>query len=458
MSFKHTEKYLNSRREKFFNKCEELGITKNINIIGEYLNSHEHILCECKTCKHTWNATPTGLLSGKSCPFCSIEKRRKKQTKTNKKFLAECKNKGILNKIEILDDYINAKTKIKCYCKIHNYEWEIIPDSLLNGCGCPICGIEETAKKRTLTNEQYDKKLEESNKNFIRIGDYITAKTKILFKCKDCNNVFETTPDAVLRKNYSCPICGEKDSFNNRLMYNIGLDLELKNLKKEFMPAWAKPYRYDIYFTIKEKEFIVEMDGGFHKRPHPKSKKSLKEIQDIDKLKNKLAQQHNIEIIRIDCDTCSHEKIIENIKNSRLNQLLDLSLIDWNKCIKNAEKNGAKKICNYYKNQKENLSTNELGKIFNKDRHMVLKYLRLGNQLGWCVYPKISRKIIAMNGYKEILGIFSSSTLCMKYFFSNLNIQLNPHEINAVANGRRKTYRGFIFIAKNFDNENQKFL
>ena len=42
------------------------------------------------------------------------------------------KNKNAEN-IEILGEYENNKTKIKCRCKIDEYEWSATPHSLLDG-------------------------------------------------------------------------------------------------------------------------------------------------------------------------------------------------------------------------------------------------------------------------------------------------------------------------------------
>ena len=48
------------------------------------------------------------------------------------------KNENAEN-IEILGEYINSRTKIKCKCKIDGYEWEATPNNLLNGTGCHKC-------------------------------------------------------------------------------------------------------------------------------------------------------------------------------------------------------------------------------------------------------------------------------------------------------------------------------
>ena len=55
--------------------------------------------------------------------------------------------------IEILGEFINTKTRIKCRCLIDNYIWETMPQTLLKGHGCPKC----KASKGEKTIEKYCK-------------------------------------------------------------------------------------------------------------------------------------------------------------------------------------------------------------------------------------------------------------------------------------------------------------
>lgn len=107
-------------------------VNPNIIIIGEYINSRTNIECECAICGKRWWANPRGLLCGKGCSACAgLEKYT---TKTFKEKL-----KIINSNIEIIGEYINNKTKIKCKCLIDGYEWYTKPNSLLMGHGCPKC-------------------------------------------------------------------------------------------------------------------------------------------------------------------------------------------------------------------------------------------------------------------------------------------------------------------------------
>ena len=108
---------------------------KNPNIIPleEYIDAHTKIKCKCLTHNYIWKALPYVLLQGTGCSKCGKDK----VTKSHEQFVLELKN--IYPNILILDTYINSYTKIKCKCLIHNYEWKAIPNNLLQGYGCVFC-------------------------------------------------------------------------------------------------------------------------------------------------------------------------------------------------------------------------------------------------------------------------------------------------------------------------------
>lgn len=84
------------------------------------------------------------------------------------------------------------------------------------------------------------------------------------------------------------------------------------------------------------KKFIVEIDGGFHINNTTFS--TAQEIQERDKTKDMLASKNNINIIRINAYKSNGEYLSNQITQSNLSSLFDLSKIDWNICEINAEK------------------------------------------------------------------------------------------------------------------------
>lgn len=109
--------------------------------------------------------------------------------------------------IEVIGQYINAKTPILHHCLIDDNEWYVAPDNILHGRGCPICGRLKTICGTTKTHEQYIIDVERINQNIEVIGKYKTAHTKILHKCKIDGYEWMVTPNDILN-GYGCPLCG----------------------------------------------------------------------------------------------------------------------------------------------------------------------------------------------------------------------------------------------------------
>lgn len=50
---------------------EMKNINSNIDILGEYSNNRNKILCSCKVCGNKWESVPSRLLIGQGCPSCA---------------------------------------------------------------------------------------------------------------------------------------------------------------------------------------------------------------------------------------------------------------------------------------------------------------------------------------------------------------------------------------------------
>ena len=125
--------------------------------------------------------------------------------KTHEEFVEEI---GLINpNIEIKSNYINTNTKILCKCKIDDYEWEVVPSSLLRGTKCPKCALLKRVSIRTKTHEQFTKEMHEIHPNIEVLGEYSNASTKILCRCKIDGYEWYPTPYNLL-SNKGCPKCG----------------------------------------------------------------------------------------------------------------------------------------------------------------------------------------------------------------------------------------------------------
>ena len=114
----------------------------------DYVTSATKMLVSCSVCGNEWEATPSSLLGGEGCPLCGREKTRKALLKPKEEFIQELRM--INPSIEVLGDYVDTKTKITVMHTTCGFVWDVVPNSLLCGHGCPRCiesiGEIETAK------------------------------------------------------------------------------------------------------------------------------------------------------------------------------------------------------------------------------------------------------------------------------------------------------------------------
>lgn len=166
------------------------------------------------TCRETAIRPPSFLKRG----CVNIGKQR-----THEEFvdLLSEKNKNI----EVISRYTKAREKILVRCKICKNEWNVTPDSLLSGSGCPKCYYNKLSKIKTKTHEEFFNEMKNINPNIEVIGKYINARTKIKVMCKKDKHMWESTPDNLLN-GCGCPKCAGK-TITTKIFVE-----EMKNINK----------------------------------------------------------------------------------------------------------------------------------------------------------------------------------------------------------------------------------
>lgn len=211
------------------------------------------------------------------------------------------------------------------------------------------------------------------------------SSKKVYLKCPDCQRKSDRkiSISNLYRDKGFCCSCSDKISFPNKFAFEMLKQLEVQNVEREYMPDWVKPNRFDFYFEYNNNKYILEMDGGLGhgKNLYKSSKKDIEGLE-RDKLKDKLAEEHEITVIRIDCEPSTVEHIKESIYDSVLNDIFDLQKVDWNECERNARTNQIKKICLEYDNDLFT-SMNELSKKYSLNENTIIKYWKIGKNLGW---------------------------------------------------------------------------
>jgi DNA-directed RNA polymerase subunit RPC12/RpoP/predicted RNA-binding Zn-ribbon protein involved in translation (DUF1610 family) len=388
------------------------------------------------------------------------------------------KNIELISKI-----YKGSNKKLKWLCKNNKCEkynkefiktWHTVQQNHV----CPNCGIIKGKEVRKippkakslldiyfeLCNKYWDYK--RNNKTPDQY--YSKSNQSVYWKCNECGYQIpnKLNINNVVKHGVSCPKCSDGISYPEKLMFNILLQLNIK-FKKGKIFNWSKNIKYKneklcgnkIYdFWIESRNCIIETHGNHHYKNMKwknKKTKSLKEEQENDNLKERLAKKNGIKhYIIIDCYKSELEYIKNNILNSTLNNLFDLNQIDWEEVHKNSCKSKVKEICNLWSMGIKNI--NELNKITGLGNWAIRNYLKKGSEINWCDYNskkemekngrqtgKRNRKpIIQLNIKGEYINKYKSMTEAAKLL--NLNIS----NISKVCNKQRASTMGFIFMFK----------
>jgi len=245
---------------------------------------------------------------------------------------------------------------------------------------------------------------------------------KIPMKCPDCGHEKEMLIANLIRSGFGCPKCSDGVSYPNKFMFNILKQIQNLNIIEYFETEktfdWLiyefknkiRKGKLDFYFEINGRSYGVEMDGGWHRKDNGLSGQTKEESQYIDDEKDRLCEEYDVEVIRIDCIKSELEWIKNNILNSELSLLLNLNKnnIHWLKCHEYACKNLVKLVCTLWNNGIRNIS--EIAKESKFGRLAIRGYLKQGTELGWCDYDANEEKI---NNYSSVSERFSVKVICL---------------------------------------------
>jgi len=152
--------------------------------------------------------------------------------KTHEEFINEMKIKN--PNIKIMNQYINAQTKVKCQCKLDNYEWNAVPNLLLSGHGCPKCGQNKLRNLFVKNLNDFINELKLINPNILIIGEYINANTKIKCKCLIDGYEWSAKPSHLL-DNHECPQCAIKKRSEIRTFTNLDFLSKVKQVNQDII-------------------------------------------------------------------------------------------------------------------------------------------------------------------------------------------------------------------------------
>lgn len=358
---------------------------------SNYINSKEKMRYKClihpdKELYITYN----GLQKGNGCKFCASEKGLFHFKKTHNEFIQELKQKN--PNITVLDKYINSSSKIKVKCNLDGHIWTVLPTNLLktnNPTGCPVCAGKSV--------ELGINSIVDTHPNIAKLFVNQDLATKVSygsekeadFLCPVCNLVSTKIIKSVTKQGFKCNFCSPNISFPERFISSLLNYLNIP-FKARTKIDWSLNKEYDIY--IQRDSIIIEMHGSQHYIEKINSNwRSLKEEQENDNLKKELAYQNNIKnYIVIDSRISEADFIKNNILNSKLSELYDLTNVNWQTIEEWSATSLIKKSCELWNS---NITIVDISKKLDLHPDTIRSYLKNGTKLGLCYYnPSIDGK------------------------------------------------------------------
>lgn len=339
------------------------------------------------------------------------------------------------------------KKHYKCKCLIDGYEYICRESEIKEGKRCPKCvgkvlivGYNDLATTdpdimQFLLNK-------EDGHRYTRCSHkYIWAV------CPSCGHrKYVRIETLVLSGGLSCPRCSDGLSYPNKFAYNVfeQLDGQYKEYQSEYSPDWLGQMRYDNYIVLKNGEqIIVEMDGGFHCNEYGKF------AAQNDKVKDALAEEHGINVIRIDCFYNKITQRFEIVKNGLVNNLskyFDLSCVDWNLANEAGISNKLIGAINYY-NEHSFVTNQQIADLFRVNVATIRHYLTVGEELGLCKYVrhdpnrcKTSIPLVLYDSNNNFVGAFISARHMEEVMMDK---GFNKISINECSR-KGKLYKGYV--------------
>lgn len=400
-------------------------------VLGRYVNSKTKIKILHTKCGNEYDVEPNSFLKGHGCSFCFGN-----NIKTQEQFKSEVFN-IVGNEYVVLSEYINSHTDIQMLHKTCKHKFYINPSSFLHSNDrCPYCSKNNIRiligiNDMHTTNPFLSSLLKDQS-----LGYKYTEKSgkKVDWVCPQCGEIIKNKSIIKINeRGLSCPRCSDGISYPNRLMYSVLNNLHI-DFKTEKYFKWCKYHlnnkiiqgKYDFYFNYNDKEYVVEMDGAWHFKNNNISGQTKEESNQIDIEKDRLAIEHNIYPIRINCEKSELEYIKNEILKSDLKNIFDLSKIDWEECQIQSLSSLRLQACELWE---KHHSTKIISEIMKKHQTTINRWLKSCAEVGLCNY----------------IPVFKKSVICIETnaFFDSMNnaskeYNIHPHIIAWNCNNKNK--------------------
>lgn len=260
---------------------------------------------------------------------------------------------------------------------VYHKEHMISESNLKHGAGCVVCSKNGFVVPTINSMYVLTPFVEQFLVNKDDIFKYAPkSNAQLECKCPDCGRKYIRTCAKLTYYGVPC-ICGDGFSYPEKFIFSM-----LQQLGVKFEPQYYfknSMYRYDFYLS--EYNILLEVNGI----QHYKQKWERNEVQnDVNKKEFAFSCGFTEDnYIVLDCRESNLNFIKHSINNSKLGNILDCSVVDFEKCAEFASSNLAKTACELWNSGK---IVKEISEQLKLHKHTIISYLKQGNDVGWCLY------------------------------------------------------------------------
>lgn len=269
----------------------------------EYVNSTTSGLCRCNICGYEWGTRPDVILRGCGCRKCFNNRHSKSKKLPLEVIQGRLDDMGAPYYI-IEDSYIDTKHVCKTKCLICGHIWEVKPNDLLNGHGCPQCAIE----KQKCSQEEAINKLRNKYGDRFLYDDaiYNGCHDKITLICSKCGKEIATSYNRFITCDINCS-CSRRYK-KSKLELALMDYFEEKNIQyiNNHVFDWLKQgygqLSLDFYLPIYN--MAIECQGEQHFKPKTfggilkeQAEENFQKQKERDIRKKRLCEENGIQLI-----------------------------------------------------------------------------------------------------------------------------------------------------------------
>lgn len=226
--------------------------------------------------------------------------------------------------IEIIGEYINAKTKIEYKCLICGKINSNSPTHLLSGEGCPCQKYIKISNALKSSKIEFENRLHNEFPDIIVSDDFVNMHTPVTVSCRVCGYIWKMRPQSLL-VGCGCQRCnnGTSSKGESRIIQFLDKHSIIYELHKRFDECVNEiGYKLSYDFYLPFYNLLIEFQGIQHYQPIEffGGVEQFKKQKEHDKIKKLYASQNGFNLLCIKFDD------INNIENILSQILIDNSI------------------------------------------------------------------------------------------------------------------------------------